>query len=61
MLFFVVSYNVPPDNEAWLMVGRFVSDPIIADKMISMAGGALFNANGGAFTRNDSVVFMRVK
>ena len=60
-LLFAVFYNAPPDNGTWLMVGRLMSDPIVADRITGRPDGALFNANGGAFTRNDSVVFMRVK
>ena len=48
-------------GNTWLLVGKAVSDPIVADKMIGMAGGALFNASGSAFTRSDSQAFMRVK
>ena len=60
-LVFAAVSNVSPDNKTWLMVGKQVSDPIVADKMIGMAGGALYNAAGGAFTRDDSVVYMRVR
>ena len=60
-LIFVVVPNAAPNNESWLMVGKQVRDPIYADKMIGMAGGALFNEAGGAFTRTDGVAFMRVK
>jgi len=44
-----------------LLVGKAVSDPVVADKMIGMAGGALFAANGSAFTRDDTEAYMRVK
>ena len=60
-LVFVVVPNVPPDNITWLMIGKKVRDPIVAGKIIGMAGGALYNAIGGAFTRSDDLAFMRVK
>ena len=60
-LFFVLVPFAAPNNEPWLMVGKQVSDPRIADQMIGMAGGALYNAAGGAFTRNDDIAFMRVR
>jgi len=60
-LVFVIVYNTVPNNDPWFMVGKKISDPKASDKMIGMAGAALYNAAGGAFTRDDGVVFMRVK
>jgi len=54
-----VTATVSSNN--WLLVGKAVSDPIVADKMIGMAGGALFNSAGGGFTRTDTQAYMRVK
>jgi len=48
-------------GNTWLLVGKTVSDPIVADKMIGMVGGALFNATGARFTRDDPQAYMRVK
>ncbi|MCL2146759.1 MAG: prepilin-type N-terminal cleavage/methylation domain-containing protein [Synergistaceae bacterium] len=44
-----------------LLIGKNVGDPIVAEKMIGMVGGALFNATGGLFTLTDPAAFMRVK
>ena len=56
-------FATPQDaaGDFWLVIGKQVSDPIVADKMIGMAGGALFNATCGAFTRADDTAYMRVK
>jgi hypothetical protein len=51
------------DSNTWLLVGKQVSDPIVADKMIGMAGGALYNVAGLSFERYVTPIeaYMRVK
>jgi general secretion pathway protein G len=48
-------------GESWLLVGKNVSDPIVAKKMIGMAGGALWEVGGSQFGPGDTVAYMRVK
>jgi len=45
----------------FLLVGKPVEDPVVAGKMVSMMGGALFKANGTRFEVGDPYAYMRVK
>ena len=50
-----------PDGNDWLLVGKPVSDPIVAEKMVGMAGGALYSNLGAPFVKADTDAYMRVK
>jgi prepilin-type N-terminal cleavage/methylation domain-containing protein len=61
-LIFNVLPNVgPAGDETWLLIGKAVSDPIVAEKMVGMAGSSLFDSAGAAFAKSSPEAFMRVK
>ena len=58
------SFTVVPDpetREIMLLVGKRISDPKLASKMIDLAGTILLGPTGHAFTSTDSFVYIRVK
>jgi len=45
-----------------LFVGKDIGDPVVAEKMFGMVGGALFGAGGNPFNpATDTIAYMRVK